>query len=125
MLRRLEAARAAYGAAAPPHPIHGDLLGNNMLLADGRVVAILDFDRLAVRPRVYDIAYSSTALPARATPDGVRTVDSGMATWHGWPGCSAGTPRRAPLYPVVAAGLDPTRAVAETRGAAGQLPPAE
>jgi aminoglycoside phosphotransferase (APT) family kinase protein len=38
--------------------IHGEFVGYNVLLADERVIVILDFDRLAVRERVHDVAYT-------------------------------------------------------------------
>lgn len=48
----------AVGAGLPRQPIHGDYGGGNLLFADGRPAAILDFDLLGVRERVYEVAYS-------------------------------------------------------------------
>jgi homoserine kinase type II len=36
--------------------VHGDFWDNNVLFADGRLVAVLDFDFMAERPRVDDLA---------------------------------------------------------------------
>jgi Ser/Thr protein kinase RdoA (MazF antagonist) len=47
--------RAAPGL--PVQPIHGDYGGGNVLFRRGRVVAVVDFDFLAMRERVYDLAY--------------------------------------------------------------------
>ncbi len=38
-------------------PIHGDYGGDNLLFDDDRVVALLDFDFLAIRERAFEIAY--------------------------------------------------------------------
>ena len=47
--------------AAPGLPgagsIHGDYGGGNVLFRRGHVVAVVDFDFLAIRERVYDLAY--------------------------------------------------------------------
>ncbi len=58
LLHRLELARLDDEPSLPRSLIHGDLLGSNLLHAHGRVVAILDFDRLAERERIYEIAYA-------------------------------------------------------------------
>jgi homoserine kinase type II len=47
--------RAAPGL--PVQPIHGDYGGGNVLFRRGRVAAVVDFDFLAMRERVYDLAY--------------------------------------------------------------------
>jgi len=47
LLCRLHHERMAYEAGLPRSLIHADFLGTNVLIADGRVIAILDFDRLA------------------------------------------------------------------------------
>jgi homoserine kinase type II len=47
--------RAAPGL--PVQPIHGDYGGGNVLFRRGRGVAVVDFDFLAIRERVYDLAY--------------------------------------------------------------------
>ncbi len=72
LLHRVRVARRAYEDRLPQTLIHGDFVGYNVLLANGRVIAILDFDRLAVRERVYDIAYT---LDVRAVAPGPRLED--------------------------------------------------
>jgi Ser/Thr protein kinase RdoA (MazF antagonist) len=47
-----------YAGQLPSSLIHGDFLGMNVLLDNGEVRAILDFDRLAYRRRIVDIATS-------------------------------------------------------------------
>lgn len=42
----------------PSQPTHGDFGGDNVLFRGSRVVAVLDFDFLARRERVFDLAYS-------------------------------------------------------------------
>jgi Ser/Thr protein kinase RdoA (MazF antagonist) len=58
LLHRLQLARLDYEPALPRSLIHGDLLGSNLLHTNGRVVAIFDFDRLAERERVFELAYA-------------------------------------------------------------------
>ncbi len=55
---RLDRERLTYTEHLPPSLIHGDFLGNNVQLSVERVMAILDFDRLAWRERVHDLAGS-------------------------------------------------------------------
>lgn len=57
LLLRLEEARAVYGTALPSTLIHGDFVGNNVLLHGNDVIAIVDFDRLAHRERIVELAY--------------------------------------------------------------------
>lgn len=65
------------GSHLPRQPIHGDFGGENLLFSQDRLVAILDFDFLAVRERLYDLAYCLYWMLARLAPD--RLVDS--ETW--------------------------------------------
>lgn len=45
-------------AYLPRQLTHGDYGGGNMLFQDDRVIAVLDFDFLRVRERVYELAYT-------------------------------------------------------------------
>lgn len=56
------------GPSLPLQPIHGDYGGGNVLLRDGRVVGVLDWDFLAVRERAYELAYSAYWLLNRLEP---------------------------------------------------------
>ena len=61
------------GRALPAAPTHGDYGGENVLFDHERVVAILDFDFLAIRARVFDLAYALfwalTRLEGRESPE--------------------------------------------------------
>lgn len=46
----------------PPQPIHGDFRAANILVADGRIAAVLDFDEVRLDHRVADLAQASTYL---------------------------------------------------------------
>ncbi|MFC7619190.1 phosphotransferase enzyme family protein [Microlunatus sp. GCM10028923] len=51
--------------------VHGDFWDNNVLFHDGRLAAVLDFDFMAVRPRIDDLAltvYFVLLEPGRALP---------------------------------------------------------
>ncbi|MDQ3540023.1 MAG: phosphotransferase [Chloroflexota bacterium] len=50
--------RLALEPHLPRQLVHGDLGFGNVLVRDGRVVAVLDFDFMAERPRIFDLAYS-------------------------------------------------------------------
>jgi Ser/Thr protein kinase RdoA (MazF antagonist) len=77
LLVTLAAARAGYAASLSRTYIHGDYGGDNILFRDGRIVAILDFDFLAHRERVVDLARTlywglgpfGDARPAAPAPD--------------------------------------------------------
>ncbi|MDQ3514344.1 MAG: phosphotransferase [Chloroflexota bacterium] len=144
LLGHLVTARAAYHDAVPRHLVHGDLFGSNLLLSGDRVVAILDFDRLAVRPWVYEVAYELFHLLNRFRIFGLspRDGDGGLLNSDllrvaellrryaeaGAPltpvelGALPYEMALAPLYPVAAAGTNAGRAVADTLGVAGQVP---
>jgi Ser/Thr protein kinase RdoA (MazF antagonist) len=47
-----------HGQHLPQSVCHGDFGGGNVLLRDGAVAAVLDFDFVAVRERVFDLAYA-------------------------------------------------------------------
>lgn len=82
-----ESALAAPAWEGPPVWIHGDLAPGNLLAADGRLSAVIDFGTLAVGDPACDLAVAWTFLPAAAR-DIFRTelpVDG--ATWvrgRGW-----------------------------------------
>lgn len=46
------------GHRLPQHMIHGDYGTGNLLFRDEHIVAILDFDFLAIRERIFDLAYT-------------------------------------------------------------------
>lgn len=142
LARRLQVFRRAYEGALPETVIHGDFVGRNVPLAEGRVIAILDFDRLAVRERVWDVAYTLMAALSRLLPDwrarlrhglgagdlaAVATLLAGYDAASGWPLTAA--ERRAlpfemartPLYPIVTADADED-AVGEVLRIAPHLP---
>ncbi len=53
--------------------VHGDFWDNNVLFADGRLVAVLDFDFMAERPRVDDLALAAWFFflePGKGLPGG-------------------------------------------------------
>jgi len=145
LLRRLQVARQIYEESLPQTLIHGDFVGNNVLIDGRKVVAILDFDRLAVRHRVYEVAYVLMYVLSRLVRTGVRTPTSDHSLTDddiahiahllvryrdesSWDPTSAemlALPfemARAPLYPVVAAGLIPQHAMTETLNFANHLP---
>lgn len=53
------------GQHLPSQPIHGDYGGGNVLFARERIVGLLDLDFLAVRERIYDLAYAIYWIMAR------------------------------------------------------------
>lgn len=57
LLLRLAIERSVYDDSLPRSLVHGDYVGNNVLLRGTDVVAIVDFDRAARRERILDIAY--------------------------------------------------------------------
>ncbi|HYH13426.1 MAG TPA: phosphotransferase, partial [Thermomicrobiales bacterium] len=145
LLQRLERAWAGYARSLPRHLIHGDFVGNNVLIHQGEVIAILDFDRLAVRHRVYDAAYTLMYVVTRLHRTGQRTpaADDGLTAGDldrlvrvlaGYVASShdelsdeeiAALPyemARAILYPAVTAGQDLRHAIAETLDFGGHVP---
>jgi Ser/Thr protein kinase RdoA (MazF antagonist) len=65
LYERLRDARAGYAPHFASTFIHGDFLGMNVLLHEGAISAILDFDRLAYRDRVIDLATSLSCAYSR------------------------------------------------------------
>lgn len=147
LLHRLHAARQEYESALPRQLIHGDYVGHNVLVAGGRVVAILDFDRMALRERVHELACALFVLLNRLTrnrltqrgADGRLTASDlanvarllqryeSAAGWHLTATELAALPyemARTPLYPVVAADFGAAEAVSDTPRVAPNLPPA-
>lgn len=145
LLRRLAAARRSYAASLPRLAIHGDFVGNNVLVEEGRVIAILDFDRLAGGDRIFDIARTLMAVlsrvvypwldnqpPVTSLTDGhLRAVVRLLWAYEegsGWPLTSAeigALPYElalAPLYPIAMAGSEEGQAVRETTISAPHVP---
>ncbi len=58
LLRALAAEHRRYASSLPRGLVHGDYGGDNVLLRGELVVAILDFDFLGERERVFDLAYA-------------------------------------------------------------------
>ena len=74
LLRRLAHERAHYEAALPRSIIHGDYGGENVLMRGEQVAAILDFDYMAARARIVDVAYTLYwTLDRLHVPTGVAT----------------------------------------------------
>jgi aminoglycoside phosphotransferase (APT) family kinase protein len=72
LLCRIEAARSEGGAELSRTLVHGDFVGYNVLLGDGMVLAVLDFDRLSVRRRVSEVAYTLLYVLSRLVKTGGR-----------------------------------------------------
>lgn len=58
LIERMRQDRTALEPHLPRQLVHGDLGFGNVLVRAGRVVAVLDFDFMAERPRIFDLAYS-------------------------------------------------------------------
>lgn len=143
---RLHQKRITYEDRLPQSLIHGDFLGNNVLLANQRVVAILDFDRLACRERIHDLAvalYCVLGRLHRAQPAEMPPTDAELARLAGLVADYEATARmplspaelaalpfemaRVPLYPAADAGYlaaagDRQGAIAQTRAVARHFP---
>jgi len=146
LLLRLHQERMTYEDSLPRSLIHGDYLGTNVLLADDRVVAILDFDRLAWRERIHDLAvalYCVLGRLHRARPAEEPPTDAELARLAGLVADYEANVQlslsavefaalpfemaRVPLYPVATAGHlalagDETGAIAQTRMVARHVP---
>lgn len=59
LLHTLEAERRTYEAALPRLFTHGDFGVGNVLVRGDAVVAVLDFDFMAYRERVFDLVYTA------------------------------------------------------------------
>lgn len=148
LLRRLAAARREYAASLPQLTVHGDFVGNNVLVEEGRVIAILDFDRLAEGDRIRDISRTLMSVLSRVVyprPD-AESQTTGLSDEHlhavarligaytegsGWPlttgefGALPFEMASAPLYPIATAGAEAGQAVRETTIFAPHVPIAE
>ncbi len=146
LLRHLYLERASYEDSLPRSLIHADFLGTNVLIANGRVIAILDFDRLAWRERVHDLAVSlycvlgrlHRAQPATEPPTPAELARlAGLVAIYEESAAAPLDPRelaalpfemaRVPLYPVAEAGYlaaagDGPGAIAEILLVASHLP---
>lgn len=58
LIERIRMDRLALDAELPRQLVHGDFGFGNVLVRGDRVVAIVDFDFMAERPRVFDLAYA-------------------------------------------------------------------
>lgn len=58
LIERIHNDRIALEPRLPAHLVHGDLGFGNVLVRGSRVVAVLDFDFMAKRPRIFDLAYA-------------------------------------------------------------------
>jgi aminoglycoside phosphotransferase (APT) family kinase protein len=80
-------ALAAPSWSAPPVWLHGDLLAGNVLVADGRLTAVIDFGGLAVGDPACDLMVAWTLLPASrrsAFREVLAIDDSTWARARGW-----------------------------------------
>jgi aminoglycoside phosphotransferase (APT) family kinase protein len=87
LLRAWEAALAAPEWNAPPRWLHGDLLSGNLLVAGGRLTAVLDFETLAVGDPANDLlpAWAVFNHGPRETFRAALGVDDAMwARGRGW-----------------------------------------
>jgi aminoglycoside phosphotransferase (APT) family kinase protein len=67
--------------------VHGDLLALNLLVADGRLSAVIDFGTLGVGDPAVDVMAAWTVLPATARPAFRAALPIDDATWdraRGW-----------------------------------------
>ena len=71
----------------PPVWVHGDFAGGNLLLHDGRLVAVIDFGCLAVGDPACDLVVAWTLLPSQARAKFRTTLGLDNDTWtraKGW-----------------------------------------
>lgn len=71
----------------PPVWVHGDLLPTNLLLADGRISAVIDFGLLGVGDPACDLMAAWTCLDSEARTRFRRLVSAEASTWlraRGW-----------------------------------------
>jgi Ser/Thr protein kinase RdoA (MazF antagonist) len=148
LLHRLVAHRETCENDLPRILIHGDFVGYNVLVEGDRVIAILDFDRLAEGHRIIEIArtlmyiLSAVVYPKSGKwTTGVGLSDSDLAAvknliaayveksnWPLTPAECRALPfemAAAPVYPIVMAGAEPAQAVTETLIFAQHIPLAE
>lgn len=82
-----EAALGAPVWAGPPVWLHADLQPGNMLLAEGRLSAVIDFGCLGLGEPAVDLIVAWYVLPAEARAAfraGVEADDAGWARGRGW-----------------------------------------
>jgi Ser/Thr protein kinase RdoA (MazF antagonist) len=58
LVERIHNDRIALEPRLPAQLVHGDLGFGNVLVRGNRIVAVLDFDFMAKRPRIFDLAYA-------------------------------------------------------------------
>ncbi len=121
--------------------VHGDFWDNNVLFTDGRLVAVLDFDFMAERPRVDDLALAMWFFllePAKGLPGEVEREQlrsfieayDGSASVSLSPEEHAALPLAIARQPAWSVGrwvveLDEDDAVRHARDAAAELPVAQ
>ena len=66
--------------SGPPRWIHGDLHAQNILLADGRLHAVIDFGGLGAGDPACELALAWRLLPAHARQHFLRAMDADAAT---------------------------------------------
>jgi homoserine kinase type II len=121
LVRGLVTERERYESSLPFTIVHGDYGTDNVLMCGGTVVAILDFDFMAYRERVFELAYAlywtldRLHVPAEGAPysDSALKRAAGLLRRY----ATTATPltdgeievlpfemARVPLYPIVEAG---------------------
>lgn len=144
--RLIHTERTRYEEALPRSFVHADFVGKNVLLAHDQVIALLDFDRLAYRERVFDLAVSAFCALGRLyrtrSPDDAPTAHDLGELAHVLAAYEAAAHRtltsaeidalpfemaRTPLFPITDAGYlaaagNPVAAVAQTRSVSHLLP---
>jgi Ser/Thr protein kinase RdoA (MazF antagonist) len=143
---RLDQNRKGYAERLPWSLIHGDFVGTNVLLANDRVIALVDFDRLAHRERIHELAvtlYCVLGRLHRAQPPDRPPTDDELARLAGLVEKYETTAHqslsavelaalpfemaRVPIYPIAYAGYlaaagERLEAIADTRMGGVHLP---
>ena len=81
-LRIWTAAVAMPPVGGPPRWLHGDLLGENLLLRDGRLLAVLDFGALSIGDPTVDLAVAWDVLGPAARRTFRSAVGVDESTWR-------------------------------------------
>jgi aminoglycoside phosphotransferase (APT) family kinase protein len=87
VLQVWDAALVAPARSAKPVWVHGDVVGSNLLVAEGRLVGVLDFGCCAVGDPACDLVVAWTLFHAGAREAFRARVDADRATWaraRGW-----------------------------------------
>lgn len=121
--------------------VHGDFWDNNVLFVDGRLVAVLDFDFMAERPRVDDLALAMWFFflePGKGLPGEIEReqLRGFVDAYDGAAALPLSLEERAALPPAIArqpawsigrwvVELDEEDAVRHARAAAAELPVAQ